>query len=268
MDFIKSMFKLKSTYNTSTIHKIKTWTACHIDTKYKLVLLYQMLESLMINNIRKCYVSISFKKEFTKEEKLEILNHLSLCIRKLYGRYPDCYIITYFDIEREMTQFEHLDKLFRTYVGNKKSKIMFIDDDDILLSVPRDYKKYKIIAGKQYWPINTQEEDETYHKNFTEITKLLPEYESKWKKLTDFSGYMCRYKDLIKYFTEIRINELAMIKRINNEKLIKTFNSLEDIQFMKYLDMNDAHYFDEPFIFHRIWRTDDRPVQTWKKNMS
>lgn len=267
MDFIKTIFNIKTNTKNKINKKINTWTACHIDTKYKIVLLYQLIESLMLNNIRKCYVSISFHNKFTMDERYSILNTITLYIRKMNKIYTDSYIILYVDIEKEMSQFEHLNKLFRNFRGKRTEKIIFIDDDDILLSVPKEYLKYNIVAGIQYWPINTQEDDETYKKNYNEIKSLIPTFKNKWKKLTDFSGYMCRYKDLILYFTQIRIKESKLINITNYEKLTKAYNSMEDIIFMKYLDNKGAHYIDTPFIFHRIWQTDDRQIQTWKQNL-
>ena len=54
-------------------NNIRAWCASHIDSKYKPVLINQMLESLAINNINKCEISFYFKQTYSEEQKQYII---------------------------------------------------------------------------------------------------------------------------------------------------------------------------------------------------
>jgi len=57
-------------------HNIRAWCASHIDSKYKPILINQMIESLLINNINHCEISISFSQLYSEEE----INYIIRCM--------------------------------------------------------------------------------------------------------------------------------------------------------------------------------------------
>ena len=250
---------------------IRAWCASHIDSKYKPVLINQMLESLAINNINNCEISISFKQTYSEEEKTYMINGINGFIKKLKVRFPKLSVLTYIDMTEELTQFEHLNRLYKVFAGKGTDKIMFIDDDDILLRLPEEYLTENIVQGIQYIPINTSDEDLTYKKNHTDILETAQTYATRWTIDCDFSGYMCRYQDLIEYFTMIRVKKLYDFNKIVDEEkrkiLLAGYGALEDTEFMNYLDSIGAVHVENPFVFRRLWQAEDRDMQTWKKNL-
>ena len=250
------------------MNNIRAWCASHIDSKYKPILINQMLESLAINNINNCEISISFKQTYSEEEKTYMINGINGFIKKLKVRFPNLSVLTYIDIVEELTQFQHLNRLYKAFAGKGSDKIMFIDDDDILLRLPEEYLTENIVQGIQYIPINTSDEDLTYKKNYNEILETAKTYSTRWTVDCDFSGYMCRYQDLIEYFTMIRVNKLynfhKIIDKEKKEVLLAGYGALEDTEFMNYLDNLGAIKLDTPFIFRRLWQAEDRNMQTWK----
>jgi hypothetical protein len=253
-------------------NNIRAWCASHIDSKYKPVLINQMLESLLINNITNCEISISFKQTYTDEEINYIINGINNFIKKLKTRFSIFKITTHYNVIDELSQFEHLNILYKNFSGKGNDKIMFIDDDDILLKLPEEYLTNDIVKGIQYIPINTSAEDLTYKKNVNEILETSEIFSSRWTIDTDFSGYMCRYQDLVEYFTMIRLNRLKQFNtnvpdRVKLQQIITAINSLEDIEFMNYLDDSGAIKTQQPFIFRRLWQAEDREIPTWKSKL-
>jgi hypothetical protein len=248
---------------------IRAWCASHIDSKYKPVLINQMLESLAINNINNCEISISFKQTYSVKEKTDMINGINSFIKKLKVRFPKLSVLTYIDMTEELTQFEHLKRLYKVFAGKSTDKIMFIDDDDILLSLPKEYISKDIVQGIQYIPINTCDKDLTYKKNHTDILETAQTYATLWTIDCDFSGYMCRYQDLIEYFTMIRVKRIHDLHTnvVDEEKrkiLLTGYGAFEDTEFMDYLDNLGAIHVDKPFMFRRLWQADDRDMQLWK----
>ena len=200
-------------------------------------------------------------------------NGVNNFIKKLKIRFPDAKIYTHYNFDKEMSQFEHLNYLYRNFSGKGDDKIMFIDDDDILLSLPEEYLTKDIVQGIQYIPISTTSLDKTYEKNLAQIKEVSSEFSSMWKIDCDFSGYMCRYQDLVEYFTKIRVDRQkeiyhAEIDKVKLCKLINAYKSLEDTEFMNYLDSKKTHCPEIPFIFRRLWQADDRDRQTWLSNLN
>jgi len=254
-------------------NNIRAWCASHIDSKYKPVLINQMIESLLVNNINYCEISVSFKQTYSEEEINYMINGINNFIRKLKIRFPNCKILTHYNKIEELSQFEHLNNLYKNFIGKGEDKIMFIDDDDILLRLPEEYLTENIVQGIQYIPVNTTIEDLTYKKNLSEILETSKIYASRWTVDNDFSGYMCRYQDLIEYFTMIRVQRIQefhinIIDKFKLKKIITAYRALEDIEFMNYLDSKGTIQVNKknPFIFRRIWQAEDRDMQTWKKN--
>ena len=149
--------------------------ASHIDTKYKPIFIDMMLESLLVNNIMQCDISISFKQTYEYNEKRYMTNGVNNFIKKLKIRFPDAKIYTHYNFDKEMSQFEHFNYLYHNFTGTADDKIMFIDDDDILLRLPDEYLTKNIVQGYQYIPINTTDYDGTYEKNLEEIKETAKE---------------------------------------------------------------------------------------------
>lgn len=240
-----------------------SWTASHIDTKYKPILLKQMIESLLINKIKNIIISISFDEKYELNEINYMKKHINIMNDNLSNTYEESEIYIEYQ-NTPLTQFEHLQYIYNNYNFNDDDIILFMDDDDILLELPKDYDKYDGVMGYQYSPIDTCEFDETYTKDINEIINCKDIFEEQWNKVEDFSGYMSRYNFLHHYFIITR-NE--MYEEANNigQKYINSLKAMEDIKFMKYLDNFIDYKYDKPFVFHRIWNTDDRHIKTWQR---
>lgn len=258
---------------------IHSLTASHIDSKARPNLFLKMLDSLVANKIQFINVSMSFHSKFSLEEKDMIIKYLNKKINQVKTNNPESEINIYYHFDKGMTQFEHLQYLFdineninSKYTLENNHYVLFMDDDDLLLRLPKRLSQHSIIVGMQYCPASSSSYDKTENMTREEILKIEPEYKDIWKVWDDFSGYMCKIKYIVNYFTRLRHLALVNLDKMKIEKHEKSarcealFNSLEDIDFMDYLDKMNS-YKPEPFIFHRIWSADDLPYKTWRQRL-
>lgn len=244
--------------------KCFSFTSCIIDTKNKLILLEYMLESVLKLGVIP-HISLSYANNFTykEKEKEQINKTLEDIVNKLETKY-DVKIVLYKQ-NGEWFQFDHLCYLFKEFQNNGGSeidKILFINDTDVLLELP-NIDTNKIIPGYVYFPVESH--IITSLNDIDEIIinkdKLLCE------KLIDFSGSICSYNDIKKYFMNIwpTYKNRYDVATGDFKQLNKIMISMEDIHFMKYLD-NNYEYFapSKPFIFHIKTNNKD---DTWKQTI-
>jgi len=228
-------------------------TASHYDCNIKGLLLNYTIESLVKNNIDKCLVSISFNSQEHYVQVKDEINYL----KKTFGSKLKIHVHY-----TKLYQFQHLQYLcsvMNSFV-NSYDKIIFCDDDDILIELPPVYE-YDVISGFQYIT-GFFEDDEDNFNNYEKIIELTKsENVVFWKKVDDFSGYVCNY-ELFKSFFELNKYDFT------NGKIACDILSLQliDIDFMKYLDNCNAYKPNLPFVYHRLWTVKDRPIQQWREN--
>jgi hypothetical protein len=108
-------------------------------------------------------------------------------------------------------------------------KIIFCDDDDIMLKIPPVYE-YDVISGYQY--ITGFFEDDK--NDFNDYEKIIELTKSPnilfWRKVNDFSGYACNYKLFKEFF------ELNTFNFTDESILNKYLLQMIDLEFMKYLE--------------------------------
>ena len=176
---------------------IYSLTASHYDCKIKGLLLKFAIESLIKIGVDKCFVSMSFNDK-THYAKYKYI------ISELEKIYPQLKI--YIHLEK-MFQFQHLEFLSKNIekIVNLDDKIIFCDDDDIILKLP-DITKSDIICG-YHWITDFVENDISNFNNYQSITKIIENNDkSKWRKEIDFGGYICPYKLLKDFFHEKKID--------------------------------------------------------------
>ena len=207
-------------------------TASHLDCVVKEYVLSLTIESLLENDLNHIYVSISLG------------NYNANYLIEKYKKYNNVHIIV--QKEKQVKQFEHFARLVKLIYDkyDKDTPILFCDDDDLLLNVPN----VKYTRGYQYVPENTCGYDETYKMNQKQIKEICGKFE--WSKHIDFSGYICPLSDVCEYFSTH-----------------KRFGYLEDVIFMEYMDKKIPDNKIEPFVFHRLWGTSDRPKSFWREQM-
>ena len=190
-----------------------------------------MLDSVLKHPI-KPFVSISFEnKELEDKYRNEIL--IKYQQQVIFLCYND-----------KNTQFEHLRHIFYCASFSNNSKILFIDDDDLLLRLP-DFTNFKCIRGYHYVPENDNNASDLSLDDVNKADK------SNWMKYVEFSGYWCNYSLVKEYFL--------------NEKYVGV-PCLEDTNFMNYLDEYSKNNEIEPFIFHRLWYVEG--ARTWKNDLN
>lgn len=227
-------------------------TASHYDCNVKGLLLGYTIDSLVKNGVEKCLVSISFNnEEHYLEKKNEIDN-----LKKKFGLKLKIYIH-----HKKLYQFQHLQYLcdIMSSFVIPYDKIIFCDDDDIMFKMPPVYE-HDVISGFQYLT-GFFEDDEN---NFNDYEKIIELTKSPninfWRKVDDFSGYVCNYK-LFKEFFELNTFNFF------DELILNTLSlQMIDLKFMKYLDNFNVHKPTSPFIYHRQWSVKDRPIQQWRQN--
>lgn len=182
------------------------WTAC-IGT-------YERLQSLkeMIQSVKRVYPSAIFgvsisqtNIQFKEEENVYILQQ-----------------------ERKCSQFEHLSLLnerFNDWNMND-TYVLFMDDDDILLSSPEI--EGKSILGYQYIP--------------TDISLMtiddLHQYPDKYIIDDDFSGTLVPLSIVREYFHLYNREEYG--------------SSLEDIRFMQFIEDKGVQEVKQPYVLRRF----------------
>ena len=248
---------------------ISSFTACHIDTIGKIPLLSNMIESLLINKINNIYISFSFKNTFF-DGRTEIRFQIRQIVNKLKNKYTSSKIYLFWQNKQDWFQFDHLNYIYDNYMGKNTDRILFIDDDDLLLNLPKTTAN---IRGYQYLS-DTYLTDDTYKMDYFELSSKINwfyKYFTKlsFKNINDFSGYICSYENLHEFFKLWKIkkkdydNSSQITKNITRPIIMMT-----DIQFMDYLDLLDCSTPSTPFIFHRVWVATDRTNSTWRESLN
>lgn len=227
-------------------------TASHYDCDVKHILLKHTIESLVKNNIDTCLLSISFESQQHYLKYKSKFDH----IKTVYGGKIEIYVHY-----SKLYQFQHLQylcKIMSEFVMSS-DKILFCDDDDLLITLPPVHE-YDTIVGIQYLLPFSETNPDAFidHTQFVDMLKNPAPIN--WKKINDFSGYVCKY-ELFQKFFEINIFDFTSRKSLD----IYSFQ-LIDTNFMTFLDNTNPYTPLEPFIYHRFWSVKDRTIQQWIQN--
>lgn len=210
-------------------------TASHLDCHHRITLLKECINTTKVfNGIH--YISVSKNDDINIGDSFDIYNN-------------DPNVKIFFHNERK-SQFEHLNFILMNIINrddlDDNGLITFLDDDDILLSLPN-----KECQGVQYL-VNDQEYRNHLHKK-DEINRLFKEI------VIDFSGYTLNVKNVYNYFNNRKPKIFIPELRILQNAAV----NMEDITFMKYSDKiikdKNDNLDTKPFVIHRLW---DNP-QSW-----
>lgn len=208
------------------------WITSHIDSLERLEILKLTLDSISRQKIDLVVISISFESDLNFDSnivKLELLEFIQTIQ------------FVFIFSESKLFQFGHYRKIYELYKIEQNNRVIFLDDDDLLLSLPDEYNSDKNVLSKQY--IN-----KTYEQKHFNVDQINSSDKSNFHIDTDFSGCSCLISKLGSYF------------KLNRDIIA---DSLEDTKFMEFLQ-NDTHLIPEiPFIFHHIWYTSC----TWKMDL-
>jgi len=228
-------------------------TASHYDCDVKNIILTHTIESLVKNNIDTCLLSISFNSEHHYLKHKSKIDH----IKTVYGSKIEIYVHY-----SKLYQFQHLQylcKIMSSFVM-PIDKILFCDDDDLLITLPPVHE-YDTIAGFQYLLPFSETKPDAFIDHAQFVNMLKSPGPISWKKINDFSGYVCKY-ELFRKFFEINTFDFA-----SKDKLAIFSFQLLDTKFMTFLDSAGSYTPPEPFIYHRCWSIwPDRTVQQWIQN--
>lgn len=196
---------------------MEIWIASHMNTYERLEKFKQCIQSLFRlysnNNSFKIVISMSFENDSFKEQVLNFLDKS----------------ITIYCHETKLHQFSHYYYLWSIKRYEKNHRIMFMDDDDLLIDFPPEFNTQFSVSSNQYLCDHTSTYNELINNN-------LSEYDTD----RDFSGYSCFLNQLDNYFT----NE--------HHKLHEIERNFEDIHFMRYIDALEGNLQARvPYIFHR-----------------
>lgn len=151
------------------------------------------------------------------------------------------------------TQFENLKEV-NDYLSKTdfdlNTKLMVIDDDDIMLEMPKYIFETRAFSGIHIVVEDLVDPDLHKYGRKELLEKL--EKETEKKIYEDYSGYTMLLKDFLFYFSK-------------NRKRMIIGKSLEDTKFMDYVDKieNFKRYLDKGFIFHRL----SNEVSLWKNDL-
>lgn len=228
-------------------------TASHYDCSVKHILLKYTIESLVKNDIDICLLSISFNSE---QHYLKYKSKIDY-IKTLYGNKIEIYV--HYSKLYQFQHLQHLCKIMCEFVM-PTDKILFCDDDDLLITLPL-VNKYDTIAGFQYLLPFSETNPDAFIDHAKFIKLLKNDKQIDWKKVNDFSGYICKYELLHKFFELNSFN-------FSSRKKLDIFNfQIIDTKFMNFLDNTKPYTPPEPFIYHRCWSIfSERPIQQWRQN--
>ncbi len=178
------------------------WTASHINVHARLVwLLQDLIPSIQCaSEVARHYISISFLNENWQKEFTQAIQY-----------YKN---ITVIYQNSQLSQFDHLDRIFKAYQFNEDDKILFMDDDDILVYIPREYATYDVLLGVQ------------------ELMPTVPGDRS--LVITDFSGFTAKYELVMHYFRDRDSTQ---------------YGCLEDCRFTRCVQASTASVFRDDVFF-------------------
>ena len=146
-------------------------------------------------------------------------------------------------LEEKTAQIDHIYNILNHNTSSLNTKIMFLDDDDMLINIPnQDYQRMKGIQ------VLYEVLDDDYIKldtfRTTDLTLVHRD-----RIIIDFSGYMCLKRDIIKFRNTVKIRVKCMA----------------DLDLMDYIDSLNPVELTTPFIAHRLWR--DNGQKEWCKDV-
>lgn len=249
--------KITIKFTPLTTIKINILTAMHIEDNLRILFFKYMVESI--------HRSINILKEVSKLN-IQIVHYVSYynphnyIFNKINSN--ENYNIIFNEKTTKHTQFDHFQSIFDTYLFNDNDIIMFFDDDDLMLTFPKEIfflhlDVYECIMGYQYIPIQYYDKDEqmVQYGNIDQILKILPQYvDNLWNKRLEFSGYISKYIHINKYFKFRKSKNYESISGASSVNLlIKYLVQTEDLNLMQILNNLNSINPLSPFIFHRIW---------------
>jgi len=144
------------------------------------------------------YISMS-KDDCIKDEMMASLS-----------RFPKTTILLQY---KKLFQFDHLAKIVYSQHFASSDRIMVIDDDDLLLSLP-DWRKHSIIQGIQFVPVSITDADTIESVTVANFDAV----KSGCQVVNDLSGYTAPFHLFWSYFEN---REPAKHK---TQSLVRTFN--------------------------------------------
>lgn len=150
--------------------------------------------------------------------------------------------------DEKLYQFDHLAKIIYRYDFSPDDRLMIVDDDDLVLSLP-NWKEHRVIQGIQYVPKDGLDADFVEGITITNFHNI----KDQCRVVDDLSGYIAPFSIVWIYFE----NRGSISSR--KSKSI-TLSHIEDTQYMDFLDSKIPHK-PIPFIFHKLWGD----LSTWVK---
>lgn len=222
---------------------INTWTTAHISSGKHLKELGWTVESIKKTrpNVNK-NIYISFF--VTPESNISSKDVIS----KIMGYESETCKILLIHSMKKLIQFEHLQSIFDTYKFDIDSPILFMDADDMLFNIPLIPSRGMLYLWEWESPDPGEITYDMLMKLFEKEKRGLleaPEGRPIWRIENDFSGYFVPYKWVAEYFTGKDHAETAK----------SMVASIEDTQFMDFLDRKGAKLRQPPHAYYRLRHT-------------
>lgn len=221
------------------------FTASYFDCPQRLSTLLWAVESLQ-----------TCLKEFPVRHWISVtgVSEQELCTLREQLKETDSYGYTLvLPDEDKATQIKQLQRLAKEAQLAPEARLMFFDDDDVMLSAPEELRQFLLgeiaaVAGYQYIPLLDGVADAVDVGGYDEVSVWLEKRHDIWQKEIDFSGYCCQY-GTVQHVLEA-------------ESLPFTAAFFGDLEIMRPIDALGAKKPAEPFVFHRLWG--EPAQQAWK----
>jgi len=158
------------------------------------------------------------------------------------------------NISDNVAHFDNFHFINDTSRFNDNDRIIFMHNDDLLISIPDEVFQKDVMQGKYYVSEKTVYEGEGSDGQISSIQQVLEDehkLSDTWMISIDFSGYIVKYSVVTKYFDE---------RNQKDPKEHDKLRTLEDIIFMKFADNYNPSNPPKPTVFHRKFPGQD----SWK----
>jgi hypothetical protein len=275
---------------TKDLDDIHIWTASHVSKPEQLTLLADAINSC--SHFAKIhFVALSYNEEFNDtimdsiNDIITTHNHVIFMVtsEQTYQFFHFGHIATYYSslTVPDRPKYTLLSNENLQLSRTNDTRIMLVDDDDLFTGDRDTFPNFSdngSIRGMQFIPIYNSEDNEgwTYEQavenlamdktiynkdDFNRLFNMNVDHSvAVFKNVdvvmavsTDLSGYGCKLVDFFKYLASDDFQRTISVPSLWH---------IIDTTFMNWVDRELSPMNETPFIFHRIWRTQEE--KDWK----
>lgn len=206
------------------------------------------------------HISICFHTIYTNDQIVELKSMIKNKLNDIRAKYPLTIIDTYIHKGPLLSIFDYF-KIIVSSTEEKQQihdndKILIMNGDDMILKYEKEFDNHDFIAGYNFIS-NRIEDNDTDKMNIHELINSIDTRIEYWDQIIEYGGSIIPYWFIKFYLFNILENERILTSNYpyqTKKKLIV----LEKTDFLRELRHQNQYIPNEPFIFHRLWETNDK----------